>query len=335
MSATRTSNIELYECSEFFTEVYPDYDYELLPKWVVENIEKVRVYGNQKKGLILPDGRKYHLNNKLNDMSGKDWTIFINSVFTTHYPTRGQEGYAHEIRKIHPSPKPPQLMKDIIKFFTKENEMVFDAFSGVGGSLIGAALCNRKAAGMDLNQMYLDTYKSAAEQLSLSVFPTKCGDSLKLLANETVMKEITIDQPISLYLIDPPYSNMMSKKKTGADIPIYGNVGTPFTEEKYDLGNMERKDFLESLKKSVELVMPYMKQEGYAIVFIKDLQPSKKEINMLHAEVVTKLNEIPKLNYKGMKIWADSSAKMYPYGYPFCFVANQIHQYILIFRKEK
>ena len=98
---------------------------------------------------------------------------------------------------------------------------------------------------------------------------------------------------------------------------------------------MERSEFLETLKKSVELMLAYMKTEGYVVVFIKDLQPHKKETNLLHSEVVNKLNEIPKLYYKGMKIWADESAKIYPYGYPFSFVANQVHQYILVFRKEK
>lgn len=71
------------------------------------------------------------------------------------------------------------------------------------------------------------------------------------------------------------------------------------------------------------------------MIFIKDLQPNKKELNLLHADIIEKLNEIPNLNYKGLRIWADNSAKLFPYGYPFSFVANQIHQYILVFRKEK
>lgn len=325
----------LYNESDEFLDIYPEYDLSRLPRWVQDNIMDARVYGNQKKGVILPDGRKYHLDNKLNDMTGRDWTFFINSVFTTHYPTRGTEGYAHEIRKIHPSPKPPQLMRDLISFFTKEGELVFDSFVGVGGSLLGAALCNRKAAGIDLNQEYLNAYTEAAKKLDLQVYPTACGDCIQVLQNDTIMGDLTGNQEISLCLIDPPYANMMSKRKTGADVDVYGDIATPFTNEATDLGNMQRLDFLETLKKSVELMLAHMKPEGYVVVFIKDLQPQKKETNLLHAEVVGKLNEIPKLYYKGMKIWADESTKIYPYGYPFSFVANQIHQYILVFRKEK
>ena len=98
---------------------------------------------------------------------------------------------------------------------------------------------------------------------------------------------------------------------------------------------MEKEEFLNSLKKSVELTLPYIKTRGYIVIFIKDLQPHKKETNLLHAEVVNEINKISSIYYKGMKIWSDESTKLYPYGYPFCFVANQIHQYILVFRKEK
>ncbi len=326
---------KLYAESEPFLEAHPDFDISLLPSWVSDNIKVARVYGNSKKGIILPDGRKYHLDNHLNDMTGREWTFFINSVFSTHYPTNGKEAYAHHIRKIHPTPKPPQLMRDLIRFFTKEGELVFDSFMGVGGTLLGAALANRSAAGIELNQLYIDAYQQAAKELNLPVFKTLCGDSLSILRNQNAVGELTDNQKISLLLIDPPYSNMMSKEKTGADIAVYGKNATPFSTSSLDLGNMDRSQFLEKLKESVELTLPYLKKRGYIIVFIKDLQPSKKETNLLHAEVVDTINEIPNIYYKGMKIWADESTKLYPYGYPFSFVANQIHQYILIFRKEK
>lgn len=162
---------ELYNESTPFLDAYPDYDLALLPTWVRENIEAARVYGGSKRGVVLPDGRKYHLDNKLNDLTGREWTFFINSVFSTHYPTRGEEAYAHHIRKIHPTPKPPQLMRDLIRFFSKEGELIFDFFMGVGGTLLGAGLCNRVAAGIDLKQEYLDAYKAAQWNWNCRYFP--------------------------------------------------------------------------------------------------------------------------------------------------------------------
>lgn len=72
---------KLYEESEPFLSAHPNYDISTLPSWVAESIEVARVYGNSKKGVILPDGRKYHLDNHLNDLTGREWTFFINSVF--------------------------------------------------------------------------------------------------------------------------------------------------------------------------------------------------------------------------------------------------------------
>lgn len=326
---------EQYESGEPFVEVYPEYNKGKLPNWVIEALDEARVIGNSKQTVILPDGRKYQLNNTLNHMAGGAWTYFTNSVLNTAFKTSGEDSFAHKIRKIHPTPKPPQLMRDIIEFFTKEGEIVFDYFMGVGGSLLGAGVCDRRAIGIDLNPEYIDAYKRAAAEIGCREFPCVEGDCLEIISDKEKMSELLGEEKISLVLIDPPYGNMMSREKTGADIKVYGNVATPFTDSDRDFGNLPLDNFFDKLKESVEMVLPYVKKRGHVVVFIKDLQPSGKETNLLHAQIVDKLNEIKNLNYKGMKIWADQTAKLFPYGYPFSFVANQIHQYILIFRKEK
>ncbi|WP_096014599.1 DNA methyltransferase [Campylobacter lanienae] len=326
---------EQYKNAVPFSEVYESTVSLNLPDWVLNKIDSARIFGDSKQMIIFPNGEKYQINNLLNNLSGGEWLNFTTSVFSTFYTTNGKDSYAHDIRKIHPSPKPPQLMKEIIEFFTKESELVFDYFMGVGGSLLGAGLCNRNAIGIDLNQKYIDAYKLAAKEIGVDIFSTKCGDCLEILNNEKEMESLLSDEKISLVLIDPPYANMMSKEKTGGDIAVYGNKATPFTNDERDFGNLNQTVFFDSLKQSVKLVLPYIKKHGYIVIFIKDLQPSKKELNLLHADIIKKINEIPNLNYKGLRIWADRSVKLFPYGYPFSFVANQIHQYILVFRKEK
>ena len=192
-----------------------------------------------------------------------------------------------------------------------------------------------KKIGIELNQEYITAYRNAAKELRLEEFKTIQGDCVEITSDRDKMGSILDGERISMVLIDPPYANMMAKEKTGADIAVYGKNATPFTESKKDLGNMDRKCFLESLKQSIFNILPYVKKNGYIIIFTKDMQPKGKELNMLHYEITQKINEIENINYKGMKIWADESSKLYPYGYPFSFVANQIHQYILVFRKEK
>lgn len=316
-----------------FTEVYPDYDVSSLPNWIREDIDNIYVEGKRKKTLVNKNGKKYNLDNKLNHLSGAEWVFFTNSVINTNYSTRGEDDCGYKYRKIHPTPKPPVLMKSIIEFFTKENELVLDYFMGVGGTLLGASLSNRRAIGIDLNDEYIQAYNKASEYMGYKSQKTFCGNSLNIMKSNDFKKYLN-NEELSLILIDPPYGNMMSKEKTGEDIKRYGKTSTPFTSDDNDLGNMPKDKFLKTLKDSVKLAMKYLKNDHYVAVFIKDMQPNGKELNLLHYDIINELNKIPDLYYKGLKIWADQTAKLYPYGYPFSYVSTQIHQYILFFRKE-
>src|SRR4051812_6201857 len=53
--------------------------------------------------------------NRLNDLTGREWVHFLSSVEATAYPTAGPNSYGHNLRRAHPSPKPPQLMRRIIE----------------------------------------------------------------------------------------------------------------------------------------------------------------------------------------------------------------------------
>lgn len=268
--------------------------------------------------------------NKLNDLSGSEWIFFLNSVEVTHYSTKGADGFAHHLRGKHPSPKPPQLMKKFVDFFTKEGQVVFDPFMGVGGTLIACSLSNRKGIGVDLSKQYIELYKKVCKEIGIAEQTAIVGNSLEL--DKLLPKNTQID----FILTDPPYGEMLSKKRTGQKKKKTGiAVATPFTNHETDLGNMERENFLESLKNIIAKSVEYLKPKGYIAIFVKDLQPNGNGHNMLHCYITTKLLEIPDLSFKGYKIWYDATQKLYPFGYPHAFVANQFHQFVMIFRKEK
>jgi 16S rRNA G966 N2-methylase RsmD len=305
-----------------------------LPAWVRKQVDSAAVVGSSRQVIQVSDGRKYHLGNPLNDLSGGEWTFFLNSVISTRYSTSGPESYAHHIRKVHPSPKPPQLMRQIIEFFTKENEIVFDYFMGVGGTLLGASLSNRRAIGVDLSQQYIDVYKQANAALNLREQRTINADSIKLLEMPEQLLTALNGEKFSLIAIDPPYGDMMNREKTGESAKRkLDTAPTPFTNLSEDLGNFQIEQFYPVFKNSVAGALSHLKTMGHVVVFIKDLQPDKSNTNLLHARVIEDLNSIPGLQYLGTKIWADQSVNLYPYGYPYAYVANQIHQYIMIFRK--
>jgi DNA modification methylase len=315
-------------------DILNKHDIEKLPMWVRKDINKAIIVGESKSVIQTSDGKKYHINNSLNDLSGGEWTFFLTSVINSRYTTNGDESYAHHIRKIHPSPKPPQLMEEIIRFFTKEKEIVFDYFMGVGGTLLGASLANRRALGIDLEEKYINAYKKANKELKLREQTTINGDSIKILNNQTKIKEYLNNEKISLILIDPPYGDMMARPKTGEAAKNGKDTSaTPFTTLKNDLGNMKWEKFKEIFKESIINASRFLKNKGHIVVFIKDLQPKQNELNLLHADLIKEISSIKNISYLGTKIWADQGVNLYPYGYPYAYVSNQIHQYILIFKK--
>lgn len=320
------------------------------------NYENGRTIKKQLKDYEVDMGQRgiYNKKNPMNNLTGKEWTHFINSVsmtdfaknedefnlwqylqesiIATKYSTNGDESVAHNLRKLHPSPKPPHLMRDIISFFTKADGWVLDPFMGVGGTLLGSSLLaeKRNAVGVDLSKEYIETYHKACQQEKLSKQIAVVGDSRDI----DKIKEVN-SKVFDLILTDPPYANMMSKLRTGGSRNNKGvGISTPFTESEKDLGNISYEEFLPEFRQIMEKSIPFLKNRGYVVVFCKDIQPNKTHHNLLHADIVTELSKIQNLQFKGYKIWYDKTINLYPYGYPFSFVANQLHQYILIFRKE-
>ena len=280
---------------------------------------------------LIEDDSELLKGKNINDLSMEEWTAHQSPLIDTCYPTSGEHSHAHHIRKQHPSPKPPELLKRLIEFFTKKNGWVFDPFVGVGGTLLACSMAGRHGVGVDLSQDYLDLYRKASESLNLEPQAVYRGDARRLgeIFNE---KDFQFD----LVLTDPPYGNMLSRKRTGERKKRTGDDSpTPFTSDDGDLGNMGADRFYEGLKSIIIQSMAFLKVKGYVLVFCKDLQPTAEHHNLIHADVVNALVQIPNLRFRGYKIWYDKSMNLYPFGYPYAYVSNQMHQFILIFRKEE
>lgn len=267
--------------------------------------------------------------NALNDLTGREWTYALRSVLATRYPTNGPDGYAHALRRAHPSPKPPQLMAELIRFFTKRGGRVLDPFAGVGGTLLACAIERRRGVGVELSAEYAAIYAQVCRELGLAPQTLVTGDARRLAEYPELAGE-----PFDLVLTDPPYAQMMAKPKTGERKKQGRGDATPFTIDPADLGNLDYHEFLAALRDVLAASLAQLKPRGYMVVFAKDLQPTREHHNMLHADIVAALLGLPDLSFRGYRIWHDQSQNLYPFGYPFTFVSNQVHQFILVFRKE-
>jgi len=264
--------------------------------------------------------------NQLNDLTGKQWNYYTRSVIVTAYPVTGPKSLAGELRRKHPAPKPPQLCQLFIDFFTKKGMTVFDPFMGVGGTLIACSMSGRKGIGIDINPKWIEIYKKACNKIGVLLQTTFTEDSRNLLK---------LDIPeVDFILTDPPYAFMLSKERTGEAKKLKkGFEATPFSKLQGDLGNMEYPVFRQELKKTMTLAVSKLKLRKYIAMFCKDLSHDGRMIPV-HCHFIQDMESIP-LRYKGLVIWYDKTINLYPFGYPYQYVPNQVHQYVLIFQKEE
>ena len=97
----------------------------------------------------------YDERNTVNDLTGSEWKFSTKTVISKPYPINMQ----HKLRSEHGGQKPPELCADLIKIFTKRNNIVLDPFMGVGGTLLGASMIERKAIGALLFFFYFFVVK--------------------------------------------------------------------------------------------------------------------------------------------------------------------------------
>lgn len=73
-------------------------------------------------------------------------------------------------RTKHPTQKPLWLMQELIKYYTREGDLVLDSFMGSGTTAVASKQLNRKYIGSELNSSYL---KMAQERLTHSTVLNK------------------------------------------------------------------------------------------------------------------------------------------------------------------
>lgn len=260
----------------------------------------------------------YDKRNNLNDLTGKEWKFMSKSVITRSYPPDLQ----HNLRKQHGGQKPPLLCADLIKTFTKKGEVVLDPLMGVGGTLLGAALCERDAIGIELNKKWIDIYKKVCELENLKelkTFEDDCKNVLKKASKNS----------IDFILTDVPYWNMDKVEKTRSKVAAKSNLSR-FNGN----GIQTKREWLDDLVEIFDLCYGVLKNKKYLAIFIGDMYRGK-EYHILSADLANAISNKTHFILKANLIWYDVSKNLHVYGQPHAFIPSMIHQNILIFRKEE
>ena len=90
-------------------------------------------------------------------VSGLGRADYVGKIYTHKYPeTIVEYSSRAEKRGLHPTQKPLELMKYLIKTYSKENDMVLDNTMGVGTTCLGAKELNRSFIGIEKEVKYYE-----------------------------------------------------------------------------------------------------------------------------------------------------------------------------------
>ena len=266
----------------------------------------------------------YSEKNRINNLTGKEWQYWSKSVINKQYPIDLQ----HELRSKHGAQKPPKLCADLIKVFTKEGQSVLDPFMGVGGTLLGASLCNRTATGIEKNNRWIKIYLKVCELEHIKKQRAIYGDSKKVLRK--------LRKKYDFILTDVPYWKMDKVKRSKGKFKRVGEKAKEPTLSKLSRFNKEdpqtKEEWREEMRKIFKLSKSLLKDKAYMAVFIGDMYWSGRYHFLSNdlANILESLGYIPSANL----IWYDVSNKLGIYGYQYAFIPSMIHQNILVFRKN-
>lgn len=279
----------------------------------------------------LGERGRYNTNNKLNDLTGKEWLKFTKSWFI-HRPPRRKE---KEV--LHPAKFPETLVEEFISFFTKKNAWVLDPFCGTGSVLVASASLKRKAVGVELNKKYFGLTKKRIDKLedAKGIYPL-LGNSLELkdcLQNSELSK-VKFDYTIT----SPPYWNQLIRSNIRQSERKQKGLDTRYSSKNIlDLGNLkDYEDFLEKQALVFDQVYDVTKTNGYLTIITNNVYADGKLFPLAFdtASSLTKRNG-KSWTLKDEKVWLQDDKKLIALGVNNAWVGNRHHQYCLIFRKEK
>jgi DNA modification methylase len=276
--------------------------------------------------------KKRTYQNRLNDLTPKDWLKFQKSWFTHNPPPRQKDVLRH------PAKFPETLAQEFIEFFTKQDQCVLDPMVGTGSTLVASLRAGRHSYGIELNPAYAliarqvvqEERQSLGERAADLVAEVITADAADF--NEFVPK-LSIP-PIDYVITSPPYWDMLrargaqtqNKRRNDAEMDVF------YSDDPNDLGNVpDYDDFLARLVGIYAGLKPFLRPRAYLTIIVKNVKKGGV-IYPLAWDLGRMLGQVYRM--KDEKIWCQDDIRLAPYGLGNAWVSNTFHHYCLQFRNE-
>ncbi len=291
----------------------------------------ITTHHNNREGDV-EDESKIHPQNTLNNLSSKEWIAETISVWIQR--GLGAKHPDAQIERQHPAPFSFTDISRLIRFFTKSGQIVLDPFVGIGSTLKACAIEGRKGIGFELNPHYAKLAEERLEKEVRTLFVCQYPQEIRIGDAEVLLKQLD-ENSTDFVVTSPPYWNILHKEDHKArQERIAHDLDTRYSDDDRDLGNIHDYNvFLERLSTILGGCGRVLKPKKYMAVIVSDFRNKSKYV-MFHAHLANALEPYG-LELRGIKILYQRHKRVFPYGYPYAYVPNIHHQYILILQNTK
>ena len=218
---------------------------------------------------------------------------------------------------------------------------VLDPFGGVGSTAKACELEGRLCTSIELQPKWHDL---ALQRLETEVGAGTSGKHDFILGDSREELKKFADRTFDLMVTSPPYWSILNKKadhKVKSE-RLANNLATNYSDhDDQDLANIATyEEFLKVLVDEVFLECArVLRPKKYMCIVVSDFR-NKSEFISFHSDLIQAMNQRGtsdgcQITLQGVKVLLQNHKTLLPYGYPFAYVENIHHQYILIFRKDK
>lgn len=274
--------------------------------------------------------------NHLNDLTGKEWLLETKSYF--YQKGLGASHPDAQIEQQHPAPFSFQDIEKLVSFFTKKGMTVLDPFGGVGSTAKACEITGRQCISIELSKKYHDL---SIQRLEKEVGKGTSEHHRFINGDSKLVLKTLETNSIDYVVTSPPYWGILNKQDQKVKKNrVANNLDTKYSEDGRDLGNVaDYQRFLIVLKEEFFLeCFRVLKSGKYMSIIVSDFR-DKGDFISFHSDIIHMLAgaEIQgggKVVLQGTKILIQNHKSLLPYGYPFSYVENIHHQYVLIFKKQ-
>ena len=304
--------------------------------FLLENIESNN-YSNDYSESEYSEKELLQKHKSFNGLSAKEWTLLSKNVWNDLSSPR------NKFQLEHGAVYPIKLAERLIQMYSREGDVIFDPFLGIGTTLIASQNLNRHCIGTELNPKFAKIAEEWKQEnfglfnsngeLNYSIVNDDCRNLTKYIAKDKVQLTVT----------SPPYADFIQKsiedreKTHKTSIIKLDNNSTvkQYSEKVNDFGNLPYEDFLTQIKEILQKNYEITKTGGYSAWVVKDYRDTKNKIPYIpfHSDLA-KVGQEAGWKFQDLIVWDQGDQRrLVLLGYPSVFYTNQNCSFIVIFRK--